>query len=167
MAMKVFNLSCAGDHRFEGWFASGEDYEQQLEQGLLECPMCGDRNIRKLLSAPRLNLSGNKQQPSTASGPDAPASDASSGQTERAAATAALTSRQMHEMWVQLARHLVENTEDVGAAFPEEARRIHYQEAPERGIRGVANAEERAALEEEGIDVFTFPMPQAIKGPVQ
>src|SRR5690606_36569749 len=57
-SMKVFNLACGHDHRFEGWFASAEDFDGQLERGLIECPVCGDRTIRKLPSAPRLNLSG-------------------------------------------------------------------------------------------------------------
>ena len=175
--MKVFNLCCSGDHRFEGWFASADDYERQLGQGLVECPLCGDREVRKLLSAPRLNLSASKVSPSEAAA-QAAATQAETKTAEegkggaarsgaRGSAAASLTPRQMHEMWVQLARHLVDNTEDVGTNFAEEARRIHYQEAPERGIRGVADAEERAALEDEGIDVFTFPMPQAMKGPIQ
>lgn len=156
--MKVFDLACAHDHRFEGWFASAEDFDDQLDRGLLECPVCGDRTVRKLPSAPRLNLSG-------ATGPTAaPAPAAGTGPLP---AGAEPTPQQLQAAWLRLARELAANTEDVGERFAEEARRIHYREAPERGIRGVATAEERGELADEGIEVFAFPMPGALKGPLQ
>lgn len=158
--MKVFNLACGHDHRFEGWFASAEDFDGQLERGLIECPVCGDRTIRKLPSAPRLNLSGATE----------PAAMRAPGKPEAAVPApvgAAPTPQQLQAMWMKLARHLVDNTEDVGENFAEEARRIHYQESPERGIRGVATAEERAELADEGIEVFAFPLPRSLKDPIQ
>lgn len=158
--MKVFNLACGHDHRFEGWFASAEDFDGQLERGLIECPVCGDRAIRKLPSAPRLNLSG-ATEPA--------ASHAPVGQQPGVPAPvgAAPSPQQLQAMWMKLARHLVDNTEDVGENFAEEARRIHYRESPERGIRGVASAEERAELADEGIEVFAFPLPRSMKDPIQ
>ena len=54
--MKVLNLQCAHQHGFEGWFASEDDFQSQLSRGLVECPMCGDTGIIKMLTAPRLNL---------------------------------------------------------------------------------------------------------------
>src|SRR3954470_20524662 len=56
--MKVLNLQCAHQHSFEGWFASEDDFQSQLSRGLVECPMCADKSVQKLPSAPRLNLSG-------------------------------------------------------------------------------------------------------------
>jgi hypothetical protein len=158
--MKVFNLTCGHDHRFEGWFASADDYDSQLERGLIECPVCGDREIRRLPSAPRLNLSGATAPPAelvrdagtSVSGPPTQGTP---------------TPQQVQAMWFKLAQQLIENTEDVGENFAEEARRIHYQEAPERGIRGVASPEERAELADEGIEVLAFPLPRALKGPLQ
>ena len=73
----------------------------------------------------------------------------------------------LQQQWLQLARHIRENTDDVGDRFAEEARRIHYQEAPVRAIRGVATREEGAALAEEGIEILSFPMPRAGNEPVQ
>jgi hypothetical protein len=70
-------------------------------------------------------------------------------------------------MMLRLARHLIKNTEDVGERFAEEARRIHYKEAPERGIRGQASAEEARELAQEGIDVLALPMPALLKEPLQ
>jgi hypothetical protein len=145
--MKVFNLACEHEHTFEGWFASADDYDRQLAQGLIECPMCASKVIRKLPSAPRLNLST-----SPGSTPEKPA---------------APTADQIQAMWMKMARHLLSNTEDVGDRFADEARKIHYREAPARGIRGVANPEQAAELEEEGIEVFSFPLPGALKEPLQ
>jgi hypothetical protein len=70
-------------------------------------------------------------------------------------------------MFMRMARALVRDTEDVGERFAEEARKIHYREAPARGIRGVASADEARELTEEGIEVFSFPIPAALKEPVQ
>ena len=167
--MKVFNLGCRQDHRFEGWFASADDYEAQLGDGLLECPMCGDREIQKLPSAPRLNLSGSAA-PEAATGQRAGAStgrEPAPAPEQQRGAPATVTPEQLQAIWYRLARQLVQNTEDVGSDFAEEARRIHYREAPERGIRGVASAEEREALTEEGIEVFSFPLPRGIEDPIQ
>ncbi|MEY4863105.1 MAG: hypothetical protein RLZ51_1200 [Pseudomonadota bacterium] len=146
--MKVFNLACEHGHAFEGWFASAEDYDSQLARGLLECPACASRAIRKMPSAPRLNLT-------THSGEAAPSSHASSSPVQAQA------------MMLKLAREILANTEDVGARFAEEARRIHYKEAPERGIRGQASAEEARALADEGIEVMAVPMPALLKEPLQ
>ena len=74
---------------------------------------------------------------------------------------------QIQAMWMQMARQIIESTEDVGARFAEEARKIHYREAEERAIRGTASADETAALADEGIEVLALPLPAALKGPVQ
>lgn len=56
--MKVLDLQCTQGHAFEGWFSSEDDFQSQLARQLVECPLCGDRAVAKLPSAPRLNLSG-------------------------------------------------------------------------------------------------------------
>ena len=144
--MKVFNLSCDLDHSFEGWFASHEEFERQLAADLVECPMCGSRVVEKMLSAPRLNISG-AQEP-------APAAKEPVAMPNQAA---------MRTMLAHMARHIIANTEDVGERFPEEARRIHYEEAPSRSIRGVASKDEADALEDEGIDVMPVPFTDLLK----
>jgi hypothetical protein len=156
MPMKVFDLACEHEHRFEGWFGSAEDYDAQLERGLLECPVCASKAIRKLLAAPRLNLSGASERSAEPARPVAPAPG-----------TGAPDPRALQAMFMKMARALVENTEDVGERFAEEARKIHYREAPERGIRGVASADEARELADEGIEVLAFPLPASLKEPVQ
>ena len=155
--MKVFNLCCELNHQFEGWFASARDFDQQMEKHLIQCPMCDSKQIRRLPSAPRLNLSS-QGTPS----PTQPAGDANRGES-----TPAPTLDQVQAMWMKMARHIQANTEDVGDRFAQEARAIHYNEAPERGIRGAATSEQAQELAEEGIDVMVFPLPVSTKGPLQ
>lgn len=150
--MKVFDLCCEADHRFEGWFASEAEYERQIAESLVECPFCGSRSLRKMLSAPRLNLSHSQPERT----PAEPAAHPS--QTAR---------EQIQAMWMQMARRIIETTEDVGPRFAEEARKIHYREAEDRAIRGTASADETAALADEGIEVLALPLPAALKGPLQ
>lgn len=141
--MIVFNLGCAALHRFEGWFASADDFESQRKRGLLVCPMCGSAEVTKQLSAPRLNLSASADVPP-------PASAAPTG-------VAVIDPEQRHLR--ELIRRVFESTEDVGQNFSEEARRIHYKEAPVRAIRGLASKEEAQSLMEEGIAVAQLPFP--------
>jgi hypothetical protein len=146
--MKVLNLQCVHGHGFEGWFGSEDDFQDQLQRGLVECPLCGDTAVAKLPSAPRLNLGA--QQPPEPKQDVVVAPDA-----------------QMQAAWMKMVRHVLANTEDVGERFAEEARRIHYGEVDERGIRGQATRQETEALLEEGIGVLPLPLPKALKGPVQ
>jgi hypothetical protein len=81
------------------------------------------------------------------------------------APAAAPTLEQMQRVFLQAVRQVVANTEDVGTRFPEEARKIHHGEAPARGIRGQATEEEREELRDEGIEVYSLPIPEALKGP--
>lgn len=152
--MKVFNLQCSALHRFEGWFVSEEDYASQVERGLLECPLCADKTVQKLPSAPRLNL-GASEAPPAPTGAD------------QQALVAGDAAQALQAAWLQMARQIVSQTEDVGSRFAEEARKIHYGESEERGIRGQASREETEALLEEGIAVMPLPLPQGLKGPLQ
>jgi hypothetical protein len=160
--MKVFDLQCTHGHRFEGWFGSDDDFQAQQARGLVACPLCNDADVRRLPSAPRLNLSG-AQAPQAA---PAPAAGSTPAGATPAAATVA-RSADLQSAWMQAVRQLVERTEDVGERFAEEARRIHYGEVAQRGIRGQASAEERQALLDEGIETVATPMPAAMRGPLQ
>jgi hypothetical protein len=142
--MKVLNLRCAQDHRFEGWFASDDDFASQNERALVACPVCSDTTVSRLPTAPRLNLAMSHDEPQPVT-----------------------QSTDLQALWLQAMRRVVEQTEDVGERFPEEARRIHYGEVPERGIRGRASRAESEALREEGIEVVPLLLPAALKGPVQ
>lgn len=156
--MKVLDLQCGSQHVFEGWFASEEDFASQHSRGLVACPMCGDIHVTKKLSAPRLNLGATR----------APAESApESAPRQELVATTDADTGALQAAWLALARRVLANTEDVGTRFAEEARRIHYGETPQRGIRGQASQAETEALLDEGIAVLPLPLPDALKGPLQ
>ena len=164
--MKVLNLRCAHDHRFEGWFASAADYESQCERGMVACPLCDDKTISRLPSAPRLNVSKQRHAEAREASESAPAKESDHVDEPRASATEVAQVR-MQAQWLRAVRQVLNSTEDVGDRFPEEARRIHYGEAQERGIRGRASHEDAEALRDEGIEVTALPVPEPLKGPVQ
>lgn len=164
--MKVFDLACEHDHRFEGWFGSADDYDTQLARDLIKCPMCTSKAVRKLPTAARLNLSGAGAEPSARADARPGGADAAHDRPPQGAPSMP-DPRAAQAMFLKMAKALVAGTEDVGPRFADEARRIHYREAPERGIRGVASPEQARELADEGIEVFSFPIPAALKEPVQ
>jgi hypothetical protein len=142
--MKVLDLMCANRHRFEGWFASEDDFSGQLQRALLQCPVCGDAAIVKCPSAPRLNFGCTREPDRAEQTPSEQPAGLALEQSQRAA-------------WLTLARRLVAQADDVGTGFVEEARRMHYAETDRRAIRGQARLDEALELLEEGIDVLPLP----------
>lgn len=140
--MIVFDLLCGGGHRFEGWFSSAEDFSAQKKRGLLGCPNCGAQEVERVPSATRFNTGA--EQPAAEKPAPAEPKDA-------LAQAQLLYSRMLDE--------ILRNSEDVGEAFPAEARRIHYEEARARAIRGRASQKEHDELREEGIPVARLPIP--------
>lgn len=156
--MKVLDLHCQNDHVFEGWFASEDEFQRQLRDSLVQCPMCADFHISKRLSAPRLNLGA--RQPTTE--PVAPVADVPA---ERG--NAEVSGVDLQAAWLSLARKVMAHTEDVGPQFAQEARRIHRGEVEERAIRGQASREETLQLLDEGIAVLPLLLPEAAKETLQ
>ena len=162
--MKVFNLRCAADHVFEGWFASEAEFQQQQQQGWLTCPMCGSTDVVKGLSAPRL---ARKSNTVTSSQPTATAADTPSAPPAASADAVPAQLQQLQQAWLQISRHIVAHTEDVGSTFAQVARQMHEGEVQERPIRGTATPQERQELAEEGIEVMALPLPDAAKHRLQ
>ena len=143
--MIVFDLLCASGHRFEGWFNSADDFARQRSRGLLSCPSCSSAEVERVPSASRVNLGAQPpQQAPAAKTPDMEGKDPF-------AIAQMLYSRMLDEVLTK--------SEDVGKEFPAEARRIFYQQASARPIRGQATAEENDELVDEGIPVARFPVP--------
>jgi hypothetical protein len=150
--MKVLDLQCGNGHPFEGWFASEDDYQSQSQRSMVQCPLCGDHGVVKKLSAPRLSLTG---------------AQAPSSENPVAVARPASHEQALVKAWMEVARHVIANTTDVGNRFAEEARKMHYGEAEERSIRGKTTADEARALQDEGIEVMPILMPRALNEPLQ
>ncbi len=141
--MIVYDLICRRQHRFEGWFASADDFVRQRERTLIRCPLCDDVAIERRPSA---NVQvGRAAAPVIDHGED------------RAEPRKEVTVAGGDGHVLKLMRRLIAETENVGRAFPEEARKIHYEEAPKRGIRGQATPDEAEALRDEGIDFMSLP----------
>lgn len=137
--MIVFDLICQEQHRFEGWFASGEDFTSQQTRGLLNCPVCGGAHVDKL---PTAKIRKQAMEPA----PVAPGG--------------AVPQVQGAKMDIsRVIDYILTHSEDVGSGFADEARKIYYQEAPQRSIRGVATRKETEALNDEGVPVFALPIP--------
>ena len=132
--MIIYDLVCSQQHRFEGWFASADEFALQRKSSLVRCPVCDDAVIERLPSA--------NVQTGRATDPEA---------TEPIPVTGG------EPETLKLIRRLIAASDDVGVAFPEEARKIHYEEAPKRSIRGQATREEADELRDEGIDFLSLP----------
>lgn len=133
-----YSLSCDNAHEFEGWFSESADFDRQVASGFLTCPVCNSAAISKLLMAPSVSTARKKDEMQTVA-MDAARKEAMAKLKEAVDAIKA-------------------NAEDVGAKFPEEARKIHYGEADARGIIGKATRDEAQALVEEGIEIAAIPV---------
>jgi hypothetical protein len=132
-----FALTCDQGHGFDAWFSSGDSYDEQNEAGAIVCPACGSADVEKAPMAPAV-LRG-KAKSETA---EKPAED---GQ------------KQTYAFLKDMREHLKANADDVGKAFPEEVRKMHYGESEARSIYGEASAEEAKELHEEGIPALPLP----------
>lgn len=152
--MKVLDLQCEHQHVFEGWFASEDDYSQQLERGLLTCPVCGTNAVQKMLSAPRLNLGRG----------EAPVAEAPT-QAQAQANAPDMAGMQAHML--RAMRELMARTEDVGERFADEARAMHNGEIERRNIRGRTTPDVARELLEEGIEILPLPDLPVVKETLQ
>ena len=146
--MIIYELNCGEGHRFEGWFASADEFAGQAAGGLVNCPVCGDVDISIVPSA---KVAVQRAAPGASPPPGKePAATPAAGAGN--AMMGGLTPETLRKL-----REIVHATENVGARFPEEARRIHYEEVPARPIRGQASPDEAQALRDEGIEFAALP----------
>jgi hypothetical protein len=153
--MIVFDLLCGAGHRFEGWFGSAADFSAQKERQQLTCPSCGSPDVERVPSASRVNFGAAEpkaQAPQTSAPPASPPARTPEMEGKDPFAIAQM-------LYSRMLDELLTKTEDVGKEFPSEARKIYYQEAPTRAIRGEATPEEHDELLDEGIPVARLPLP--------
>lgn len=150
--MIIFDLACSQNHRFEGWFASADEFAVQSERGLVRCPVCDSAEVVKRPSAVAFHGATSSQPPTEQS----PAATETEDRHPVAQALPAEIVNLQRELLTKM-RQFVRETEDVGNRFAEEARKIHYQEAKHRNIRGRATPQEADELREEGIEFHALP----------
>jgi hypothetical protein len=135
--MIKYALLCEHEHPFEGWFSTSDDFEDQSVKGLIECPYCASKAVRRAIVAPA--VAGTKAQPQPPAGP----------------------TPQMHQMMMQAmgeVRRRVEETFDyVGDRFASEARAIHEGKSDSRGIYGEASPKQVRELMADGVHVAPLP----------
>ena len=161
--MKVYNLACPLDHRFEGWFASEEDYLAQQDKGVLACPVCDSTEITRMPSAPHIGKSFSTELAI----PKAESENLSGSVVALTGSDHSQLEAQVQAAFMKGMRELMGRSEDVGDSFADEARKMHYKESPERSIRGQTTLDEAEALRDEGIDVLSMPMIPALKNTLQ
>ena len=163
-------LNCFEGHEFEAWFRSSADYDEQRSKEIVECPECGSYKVEKAIMAPNVSVGkivgGDAHQEPEHSEPPETTPVTSSASPIAASATPAPNDihglnlpdpKEMVEAIRQYRTHVLENAENVGDKFSDEARKIHYEEKPARGIYGNATPDEVQDLLEEGIDVAPLP----------
>ena len=157
--MILYKLQCKKGHEFEAWFASSDVFDRQKKKGQLACPNCGTRSVSKALMAPNVaprskrKAAPERQQPPASPQPEPQRSELPKPETQRVAAHSELVTALR-----KLRAEIEAKSEYVGPRFSEEARKIHYEEVPARGIHGEATAEEAKALREEGIEFYPLPI---------
>ena len=147
-----YQLRCAAEHAFDGWFRDSAAFADQSERGLLSCPVCGGSEVVRALMAPALGrpraAPAQVEPVSTQAAPEAaPAQPVAGG----------VLPDQMRAMLQRMRAEVEKRCDYVGAEFAEEARRIHNGEATARGIYGEATPEQAERLAEEGITVAQIP----------
>jgi hypothetical protein len=151
-----YALICKQGHQFESWFQDSAAYDKQAKRGLVTCPQCGSAKVEKAIMAPRLSATAKKERTAI----EAPAKTAEPTAAPAVPAPVAMISPQEQEFRAKLKElrdHLTKNADNVGAKFPEEARKMHYGEIEHRSIYGVATPEEATELSEEGIEFHPLP----------
>lgn len=155
--MIVYDLECRpGQHRFEGWFRSSDDFTHQQERGLVTCPHCGSPDVAKAIQAPRLARKGNQ-----ISLPVRQQRDSSSAVPAAPVANAPLPPEavEMIRKLAQMQAEALASSRYVGKTFAEDARAMHYGEREAETIHGEATIAEAQDLAEEGIAVMPLPFP--------
>jgi hypothetical protein len=154
--MIVYDLCCPNVHRFEGWFASSDEFARQQLRGLLTCPTCGSADVTRAPTAPNLARKANQQPPAPTTPAAAPAQQSNAPlPPEAAAALRALA---------QIQAEALKASTWVGSTFADKARAMHYGESPAAPIHGQTTPQEARALVEEGVDIAPILFPIAPPG---
>tara|TARA_R110000787_G_scaffold169723_1_gene282415 strand:- start:201 stop:689 length:489 start_codon:yes stop_codon:yes gene_type:complete len=154
--MIIFDLKCnLENHKFEGWFGSSEDFEQQKAGGLLSCPFCGDTAVEKAVMAPAVSAKSNQRRERVI----ASAPKETSGTLPIATGMDSEKAAQMMQALAKAQAEVLANSEWVGRRFADQARAMHYGEQDHKPIHGEVAPEEARALVEEGVEVAPLLFP--------
>lgn len=151
--MILYDLLCDQEHQFESWFKNSGAYDALSKANKVLCPVCGSAKVNKAPMAPNLSKSIKKSLLSS----ETNTRSKNSANIEQPPGGNSLTDSEALKNIRELQTKIEENFENVGAEFPEEARKIHYGETEARGIYGEASIEDAKELVEEGVEIATIP----------
>jgi hypothetical protein len=141
--MIKYALACEQAHDFESWFPSSDAFETQRQRGFVTCPYCNSAEVEKQIMAPRIARTDKAPEPGRQTQPVAALSE---------------KEQEIRAMIRAVREHVLQNAENVGRGFAEEARKMHYGEAEERAIYGEAEGAEVRSLLEDGVPVLPLPV---------
>jgi hypothetical protein len=153
-----YALVCEKGHEFESWFQDSTAYDKQVKRGLVTCPQCSSAKVEKGIMAPRLSTTAKKQRAPLEAPAAPPAEPVATAATPAPVAMISPQEQEFRSKLKELRDHLTKNADNVGAKFPEEARKMHYGEIEHRSIYGVASPEEAKELSEEGVEFHPLPV---------
>jgi hypothetical protein len=131
--MIVFDLVCDAAHRFEAWFGSSRDYEDQASKGQIACPVCNSITVGKAVMAPAVPAKSNQKH-----------------------TTQSLINDDVMAQLLLMQRAFEANSDYVGNRFAAEARAIH-ERGEARSIHGEATLDEISALQDDGVPLLPLP----------
>jgi hypothetical protein len=153
-----YALACDKKHEFESWFQNSEAYDKQIKRGLIACPVCGSAKVEKAIMAPRLARTDVGPTPAPAAEATSPEPAVASPEEKTPVAMLSPQEQEFRKKIKELREHLTRDSDNVGARFPDEARKMHYGEIEHRSIYGEASPDEAKALAEEGIPFHPLPI---------
>jgi len=133
--MIIYDLVCEQGHKFEGWFQDGPSFQEQMETGLVQCPVCGTSQVSQ-----RLSTGGTLRQRGHVSEQTGPSKD---------------PENLLHAIQTVVEKHF----QNVGSDFAKVALRIHYGVEEPRNIRGTTTEAEEQMLRDEGVEFFKLALP--------
>ena len=131
--MIVFDLQCSFNHKFEVWFKNSKEFNKQNRNKLINCPVCGDKEIEKSLMTPNIGKKSSSKKSKNA------------------------INKTLINKMSKFKKTIEKNFEYVGENFADEAIKIKYGEVKERSIYGEADQEQTKKLVEEEIDFQQLP----------
>ena len=140
---------CSSENHFDGWFKSIETYENQKQQGLINCPICGSDKVVKSLTTPSLKI--NKNQTSKYQ------SKTLKNYSSTRNFTASEDSDNITTLLRTLKKEVQKNSSFVGDEFVSQVRSMKEGKIKEKPIHGHGTNREIQELRDEGIDVLNIP----------
>ena len=128
--MIIYDIRCANDHRFEGWFANADAFAEQRQSGQIACPYCGTKAVERALSVPRIAGTGDRND-----------------------------RQDIASKLADIQTAMLKDSTWVGNNFARRARAMADGIEPQTTIHGQATIQDAKDLHDDGIKVMPLPFP--------